>query len=931
MMARRTLDRARRTRGFSACRHGLLCLTIASVLAGLPALTLAAPAAAATGAAAPSGADASAAVDASFDRNLLSGAGRNTGDISRFERSNPVLPGVYRTDIYLNNVWVGRSDVRFAAATPDASATACVTQELFKQLGLPLNKLSAEQQAQLAGGTSCLDLGQLIPSATVVFDQPNLRVDMSVPQAWMGYRPRGYVSPEYWDNGVNAGLLNYNFNSYHSTSNGISQTSSFLGLNAGLNIGAWRLRHDSTMLWQSGTAGSRSSQHWQNIDTYLRRDIPSLRAQLTLGDSYTSGDLFDSISVRGVQLATDDRMLPDSLRGYAPTVRGVAESNARVTVRQNGVVLYETTVSPGPFTINDLYSTGYGGDLNVSVTEADGRVRSFTVPYASVPQLLRPGVSRFSLVAGELHDTSLHAHPALVQATLQHGFNNLLTGYAGVVAFNGYAAALAGSALNTRYGAFAMDLTAARTEIPGHSTQTGQSVRLSYSKILPDTNTSLTVATYRYSTSGYLGLRDALAARDYARGYSVVDPTELSGIGTVNGTLLPGVLTPAQRQALGTNSNSFTPFATQLDRQRSRFDLTLNQHLGERGGTLYATASARDYWNRNGTDVQFQLGYNNTFRHFSYSVSATRVRDILGRYSNQFFASFTVPLGNSVHAPMFGASVNHDGSGRTLDQLMLNGTAGTDNQFSYGATASHDTGGSGSGNSGTVYGGYRSPYAQLNASYGKGSNYSQSSFGLSGGIVAHPGGITFGQPMGDTVAIVVAPDAQGARVLNAAGVRIDRFGYALVPFLTPYNLNTVQIDPKGLPLSVQMDATSAQVAPHLGSVVMVSFKTSSGRSLIVRVRQANGQSVPFGAEVLDEQNHTLGVVGQAGRILVRGVKDSGQLSVQWKNDDETPMSCSFSYQLPPGKKASATDTYEKIEATCTPQSDAVAQTRRNGT
>ncbi|MCT6957964.1 fimbria/pilus outer membrane usher protein, partial [Salmonella enterica] len=84
-------------------------------------------------------------------------------------------------------------------------------------------------------------------------------------------------------------------------------------------------------------------------------------------------------------------MLPDSMRGYAPTVRGVAETNAKVTVRQNGVVLYETTVAPGPFTISDLYATGYGGDLAVTVTEADGRVRSFAVPYASVPQLLRPG------------------------------------------------------------------------------------------------------------------------------------------------------------------------------------------------------------------------------------------------------------------------------------------------------------------------------------------------------------------------------------------------------------------------------------------------------------------------------------------------------------------------------------------------------------
>ena len=48
----------------------------------------------------------------------------------------------------------------------------------------------------------------------------------------------------------------------------------------------------------------------------------------------------------------------------------------------------------------------------------------------------------------------------------------------------------------------AVDLTDARTEIPGQSTQNGQSLRLSYSKILPDTDTSLTLATYLHMLLG---------------------------------------------------------------------------------------------------------------------------------------------------------------------------------------------------------------------------------------------------------------------------------------------------------------------------------------------------------------------------------------------------------------------------------------------
>ncbi|MDI5829478.1 fimbria/pilus outer membrane usher protein, partial [Salmonella enterica subsp. enterica serovar Kentucky] len=40
-------------------------------------------------------------------------------------------------------------------------------------------------------------------------------------------------------------------------------------------------------------------------------------------------------------------MQPNSQRGYAPTIRGIARSNAQVIVRQNGYIAYQTAVSPG--------------------------------------------------------------------------------------------------------------------------------------------------------------------------------------------------------------------------------------------------------------------------------------------------------------------------------------------------------------------------------------------------------------------------------------------------------------------------------------------------------------------------------------------------------------------------------------------------------
>lgn len=907
-------------------RHTALALACGMALVvatGWPRPTWAAAASAAA-----EGATANASASggfADFDRSMLPGAGHNTADLSRFEHGNPVLPGVYNLDVYLNKNWVGRMDVRFTTPSKNANAVPCISTELFDRMGLVPAKTDVAAAKQ-SSSSDCASLGDLIPGATLSFDMPSLRMDASVPQAYMNQRPRGWVNPASWDAGVPAFLLNYNLNSYHTTSDRLSQTSTYLGLRSGFNIGLWQFRQDSTGTLQSG-ANQPSQRHWHNIDAYVQRALPGLGAVLSLGDSYTDGAVFDSYGLHGVQLATDDRMLPQSLRGYAPVVHGLAYTNAKVTVTQNGVQIYQTTVAPGPFVLDDLYPTGYGGDLVVNVTEADGRQHSFNVPYASVAQLMRPGVTRFDIAAGQLRDTTLQNRPNVIQAAVQHGFSNRLTGYAGVQGSEGYAAALIGGALNTSFGAVALDVTHAHTSIPGYGTYDGQSFRVSYSKIIPETGTSLSVAADRYSTSGFLSLSDAEAARDYARrGMNALQyqPTNQQ---TIDGLPMQSQLTPAQLAALnGTVYNSSNIYTAHgLLQQRNRFTLTLNQQLGSSGGSLYANASINNYWNRNGSDTQFQVGYNNHFGRLAYGVSVSRGRTELGGYDNRVYFNATLPLGDTPHAPSISFNLNHDASSGTQEQATVNGTLGQWNQYTYGATASH--GNNDTGNAYSANAGYNSPYATLNASIGNGSGYSQASFNASGAVVAHKGGITFGQPMGDTVAIVHVPGASGAHITNAPGVSIDRSGYALVPYLTPYQLDTIQIDPQGLPLGVQLDATSAQVAPYAGAVVMVDFKSTSGRALIARIRMSDGKPAPFGAQVFDATNEALGVVGQAGLTLLRGVGPSGRLNVQWNDEQGAAHACAFPYTLPkPGK---VTTAYQQIQATCVADSTA-AQPQKEG-
>ena len=796
-------------------------------------------------------------------------------DISRFSKGNVALPGDYRADLYVNGVWLGRTEIRLRqTGEGSGDVQACFDRALLERVGVDLMKMPAEVAARLeTGGEACLTLPSLVKDATAVFDNGEQRLDVSVPQIALARTARGYVEPRYWDDGVTAARLQYNASVYNADANGVSSTQSYVGLNAGINIGPWRFRHNGNL-----TSSTEGGTHYQSVQTNLQRSIAPLKSQLIIGDAFTDGALFDSVGFRGVQLASDDRMYPESQRGYAPIIRGIANSNARVQVRQNGNLLYETTVAPGAFEIDDLYPTGYGGDLNVVITEADGTVRTSTVPFAAAVNALRPGITRFSTTVGQYRNPTIHSHPVLFQGTVQHGFTNLITGYGGFVASPGYMAAQVGAALNTDFGAFGLDITQASTHLEHEPDRNGQSLRLSYSKLVEPTNTNLSVAAYRYSSRGYLGLSDAMALRDL------------------------------DQRNLGFAANGI---------QRGRLQVTVNQSLPPGYGSLYLSGSTQNYWDHSGADTQLQAGYNNNFKQINYSLAFSRQQDITTRkWDNRVMLTVGIPLGKGAHAPYSTTSLQGGGNTPTTVQEAVTGTLGADSAFAYGLNVGHSSG-AGMDNNTTAGANvsYQSPVSSLTANVSRSNNYTQSGVGVSGGVVMYSGGVAFTPLMGDTVAIVEARDAAGARVTNGSGLRVDPWGHAVVSSLDPFARNQIELDPKGLPINVELKSTQQSVAPTAGAVVKLKFDTeNAGRAAIFDVTQADGKPAPFGAEVSNEQGQSVGTVAQGGRIVVRGLKsDSGKLLVNW--GDDASERCWLDYSLPNGNTKTVA-SYSVIELEC---------------
>ncbi|CNH38187.1 fimbria/pilus outer membrane usher protein [Yersinia pekkanenii] len=809
-------------------------------------------------------------------------------DATRYSEGNPVAPGERSIDIYLNEQWIGRQDMRFALPSSESKvASPCYDLKLFDEWGIDATKVSPDILKQLESTGVCSPLSSFLASGNAIFDENIQRLDIQVPQAYLIRQARGYVNPKYWDDGVTAATLKYDYTGYRSNQNDASsQTYQYLGLLGGLNWQSWRLYYRSS-LNRSDSQGF----DYQNLATYVERAVPSLYSRMTLGDSNTDGQVFDSLSYRGIELASDDRMYADSQRGYAPVVRGIARTNARVVVRQQGQSIYETTVPPGPFTIDDLYPTGQGGNLNVTITEADGSEQSFIVPFASIAELLRPGTTRYSLMAGEYRDNSMVEKPTLFMGTVRHGLSNLITGNGGVVAAEGYLSASAGLAFNTSVGALAFNVTQAQTRLPGESDQNGQSMGVTYAKSLPETNTSLTIASYHYSSDGFYTPSEAMRMRDYLQ----------------HGEVNNRVINPSWPNDVTRYDDSFKY------RRRNQAQISITQGLPAGYGSFYANANAQDYWGEHSRDMNFQLGYNNNYKSLSYNVALNRLRNMSsGDWDNQLSVSFSLPLGSKSGSPRLSSSYAN-ARGSSSIQTGVSGSAGEDNQFNYGVSAANNrSDDNGRYNTVSVNGNWMAPKATIGGSYSKSNDYDQASANVSGGVVAYRGGVVFASSLGETLGIIEAPDAAGASVANYPGVSLDSRGRAVVPYLSPYRQNDVELDPKGLSSDVEFKTTSQRVAPTAGAVALMKFDTSTGYSMLLTGHRADNTPLPFGAEVTDARGNSVGYIAQGGQAMVRVQEQAGNLRVIW--GEGVGESCGFAYKLPGGTLAQG--EFRQLEVIC---------------
>jgi outer membrane usher protein len=792
-------------------------------------------------------------------------------------------PGQYIVDVFVNKNSVGMRKVNLTDDGPDKNLTPEWSVNETLALGVKQSILadSGLDVSEENGNIPVKGILNNVKGTQVVFDINKQRLTLIIPEIALEQERYGATDPRFWDNGITALVTDYSLNAWRSQDERDHSTSEtdnfFLSLNNSFNFGAWRLHNFST--WNrsddkgDGENDSSVTDVWESVNTWIDRPIPAVKGLLSVGDYYTPSDVFDSVQFRGAQLASDEDMNPSYVNDFAPVIRGTASSNAQVIVRQNGSLIYQTSVPPGPFAIADLPSSSLSGDFYVTVLEADGSEKSFVQGNASVAIMQRSGEFRYAFTGGTLRSSGTNTRePEFAQGTMIYGLPHDLTAFGGILTSQDYQAGNMGvGALLGLMGAMSVDVTHAKTDVwaitgnKDEGTDEGQSWRLRYAKMLATTGSTLGVTVQSNSSGGYWSFNDA---------YSLESDDEERLIRNDDGMIIT-------HETAG--------------RVKKEVQVTFNQTLGENLGSFSINGIRKNFHDREGEETSASVNWNLNVKGvglgLGYQLSKWPESD---KDDDRLISLMvTLPLQQwlgTKHSLYTSSNFSHSDTGRKTLNTSLGGTLLEERNLSWNVGQNSTRPGNGGGNSdnASMQLIYKGGQGQVSTGYSYSKDNEQYNLGLKGGAIVSKYGFTLSQSPGETIALIRTPGANNIKVKNGSGITTDRFGTTAVQ-VQPYQPNKLDIDVLSADKNVSLNESSKVVIPTRGAVVVAHYNTSVGyQTMMTLTRQ--GKPLPFGTMVNLVNKATssselafanTGIVGDAGQVWLSGMPEEGRLKVVW--------------------------------------------------
>lgn len=774
-----------------------------------------------------------------FNLDFLGIEDKKNIDVSRFSQSGYIQPGTYELLLQVNNQSINPQvspfswyDYQGSESHKQKKTLPCLSQAQIKDIGFTSEAI--KNISYWHNGT-CADINAL-PGVEIKPDLSNGLLALNIPQHYLEYSSASWLPPSRWEQGLSGLMFDYNINGslINARQGGSQHTLSYNGT-VGQNVASWRLRADYQGSNYSAEQGSRHQFNWNRY--YLYRAIPEWRAKLTVGENSINSSLYPSWRYSGISLDSDDRMLPPNLRGYAPQISGLADTNARVKISQYGQVLYDSTVPAGYFSINDLDSA-VRGRLDVEIIEQNGEKKTFQVETASVPYLSRPGQLRFKIATGRPRGNqhSLEG-PPFASSDLSWGVNNDWSVYGGTILSADYSNLALGIGRNfQQLGTLSLDISQSRARMPAESDISGHSLHLGYAKYFDDTNTDITFSGYRFSDKQYMGMDRYISTR------------------------------------YGKNSNGAEKYS---------YVLMLNKHFIDSNISTGVQYSYQNYWDGHQYNY-LSLNVNRYFDMFSFKnislgISASRSQ-YQAKNNDAVYLRLSMPLGSGNAS----VSSSYQNSRWSQNAGYSDTTNGGLDSYSFNTGASR----SGSGQQQRQFNGIYTHQARAATLSGNASlvenGYTTLGMSASGGgtITAKGAALHSGAISGGTRLMVSTEGVEDVQV-DGGRSRTNRFGIGVIGDVSSYYRTTTTVDLNSLPDDVEVQNPVVESVLTEGAIGYRQFKVLKGNKIFSIIALNDGSHPPFAASVTDKSGRELGMVTDGGQAWLRGINGGTTLNVNW--------------------------------------------------
>jgi outer membrane usher protein len=547
------------------------------------------------------------------------------------------------------------------------------------------------------------------------------------------------------------------------------------------------------------------------------------------GGDIVSGALAWSRAIRlgGIQISSDFNLRPDLVTYPLPSIASSTVVPATVSLIANGLQQSSTAIQPGPFSVQMLPVVTGAGQVSLAIQDELGRQKIVSLPFYASSELLKPGLTSYSLEAGSIREGFGTDADRYVKwagsGAVRRGMTDWLTLEAHAETTQGLGQAGIGATI--RVGAlgianFAMSDSYTRPVIGGQ--QRGGFASIGFQRVARHLSVSIS------ATLASHGYRDIAAIRGVALPRSTVQASASYQM--------------RQWGLLGVSYISRSSFensdGSSADRNRIRLVNASYAINVAANGSLRLSA------------------YKSLIRRGAFGVSC----------------GLTFSFGHRGIAASLYSSLA-DGKSTQTATLTKNALEPGDLGYTI-----QDTEGAGARRNVQLE--YFGPWSRIGGGVEQFSGGTRGQLAVRGALSWIGGAVFASDHIDDSFAVVRT--AQIAKIPvqyeNRAIGTTNSKGLILVPSLLSYQNNRLSLDPSRLPPDVVVGQTFMIVRPRDGAGTIIDFDIKVVRGAVVILHDLNDKAVPLGS-IVEMHGAPAQVVGYDGEVYLQNLKTEILLTV----------------------------------------------------